>query len=516
MVQRCTLGSSTGRWVLLAALLASSVAFLMGTAVSVALPSIQAYFASEVAGIQWVVNSQLLSLASLLLVGGALGDHYGRKRVLAFGILVFATGAVLSALAARSISLLIGFQALQGVGAALMVPQSLAIIGACYVEEERGRAIGLWAGLSGGIAALGPWLGGWVVETFSWQAVFLMPLPLLAGSLFALRFVPANRDPNPRKLDWYGAALIFLALLGLAYGLISGPSAGWSTGYVLAGLAGGAGALIFFVLLQLRGTKPLVPPRMLRNRLVAGANIVTLFLYFALNGLIFFLVLRLQQIQDYSPAEAGLAMLPPIILITFLAGPAGALADRIGPRLQMMVGPATAAAGLGSLAVAGAEASYLKFFLPGLTLFGIGMALSIAPITKSALSVESGLSGAASGFNNSVSRIAALLAVAILGAVVLATFSTRLAQELSSSGLDEAKQLEILDEADKLGGIIVPDDFNGDERAVAERAISNSFVYGFRWAMGVCALLAGAGTVVSFLLIRKTTRAPPNGDASTS
>jgi EmrB/QacA subfamily drug resistance transporter len=510
MIDRCSLGSARGRWILLATLLASSTAFLMGTAVAVALPSIQDYFDAGVAGIQWVVNAQLLALAALLLVGGSLGDHFGRKRILVIGILIFAAGALLSAVAARSIGLLIAFQAVQGVGAALMIPQSLAIINACFVEGERGQAIGLWAGLSGGIAALGPWLGGWVVETFLWQAVFLMALPFLAASLFVtLRFVPENRDPAARRLDWYGTGLVFLALLGTAYGLISGPSAGWSAPPVLIGLIGGAAALVLFVVVQLRSADPLVPPRMLRSRLVAGANTVTLFLYFALNGIIFFLVLRLQQVQGYSPTEAGLALLPPILLITFLAAPAGALADRIGPRFQMILGPVAVALGMAWLAIGGTESSYLKQFLPGLALFGIGMALAIAPITKSALSVEPGLSGAASGFNNSVSRIAALMAVAVLGAIVLATFSGRLTDELSATSLTPEQQQEIQGQADKLGGIVIPDEFDDDERASAEQAVKRSFVYGFRWAMTVGAVLALAGAVVSFVTIRAPARPPP-------
>jgi MFS family permease len=248
---------------------------------------------------------------------------------------------------------------------------------------------------------------------------------------------------------------------------------------------------------------------MLRSRLVAGANTVTFFLYFALNGMIFFLVLRLQQVQGYSPTEAGLAMLPPILLITFLAAPAGALADRIGPRLQMVLGPATVALGMALLAIGGPEASYLEHFLPGLALFGIGMALVIAPVTKSALAVEPRWSGAASGFNNSVSRIAALMAVAVLGAIVLSTFGARLGDELSLTSLAPEQQQELLDQANKLGAIGIPDDFDENERMAADLAIKTSFVHGYRWAMVVCALLALAGAAVSLVTIRSSRHPPP-------
>jgi EmrB/QacA subfamily drug resistance transporter len=504
----CSLRSSQGRWILTATLLASSTAFLMGTAVVVALPVIQAEFATSISGIQWVVNAHLLSLASLLLIGGSLGDKFGRKRIFMAGITLFGIGAVLSALAG-SAGQLIAFQALQGVGSALMIPQSLAIINACFLERERGQAIGLWAGLSGGIAALGPFLGGWLVENVSWQAVFLMPVPILLAALtVTYLFVPENKSPQLRRLDWPGTLLIFIGLLGLAYGLISGPVSGWTAPLVLAGLIGGPIAIALFILLERRQPDPLVPLGIFRNRLVAGANTVTLFLYFALNGVIFFLVLNLQQIQGYSPATAGLALLPPIVLITFLAGPAGALADRTGPRRQMILGPLIVGAGMALLTTGGAESSYFVHFLPGMILFGLGMALVIAPLTKSALSVESRLSGAASGVNNAVSRIAALLAVAILGAIIISVFTARLDDTITTSNLTTPEKEQILNQSEKLGGIVIPDSFSEAARQVAESAVRDSFVYGFRWAMGICVVLAFTGAAVSYVLIHSPPPAP--------
>jgi MFS family permease len=235
----CSLRSITGRWILAATLVASGAAFLMGTAVAVALPSIQQFFDSYITGIQWVVNAQLLTLAALLLVGGSLGDRFGRKKIFILGMTIFVSGAILSGLAG-SIVLLITFQAIQGIGAALMIPQSLAIINACFAENERGKVIGLWAGLSGGIAALGPWVGGWLVESFSWRAVFFMVVPFIALALvITVMAVPESRNQAARKLDWRGTVLIFLGLLGIAYGLISGPVAGWDNLIVLIGLIGG-------------------------------------------------------------------------------------------------------------------------------------------------------------------------------------------------------------------------------------------------------------------------------------
>jgi EmrB/QacA subfamily drug resistance transporter len=473
----------------------------MGTAVIVALPTIQIHFSTTITGIQWVVNAHLLSLAALLLIGGSLGDHFGRKRIFISGIAIFATGAILSGLS-RTIGQLIAFQALQGMGSALMIPQSLAIINACFAENQRGRAIGLWAGLSGGIAALGPLLGGWLVETFSWQAVFFMavPLSILVVTAAAI-FIPESRDPGARKLDWWGTLFIFLGLLGIAYGLISGPVAGWHRIFILTSLFGGVVATILFVLIELRRPEPLVPLHIFRNPLVAGANAVTFFLYFALNGVFFFLILNLQQIQGYSPVRAGMGLLPPIVLITFLAGPAGALADRIGPRLQMVLGPLIVASGIALLTISGTEASYFVHFLPGLILFGLGMALVIAPLTKSALFVEPQFSGSASGVNNSVSRMAALMAVAVLGAITISTFAIQLKDAISASSLTQEEQRQILSQSDKLGGIVIPDTFDETARMLARKAIRESFVYGFRWAMTINAALALIGAAVSLVTI---------------
>ena len=397
-----------------------------------------------------------------------------------------------------------------------MIPQSLAIINACFTENHRGRAIGLWAGLSGGIAALGPWLGGWLVETFSWQAVFFMtvPLSILAVAVTAV-FIPENRNPDARKLDWWGTLLIFLGLFGIAYGLISGPVVGWHTMLVLISLASGIVAIILFILIELRQSEPLVPLHIFRNPLVAGANTVTFFLYFALNGVIFFLVLNLQQIQGYSPAIAGIGLLPPIVLITFLAGPAGALSDRIGPRLQMVSGPMIVAFGIALLTIGGTEASYFKHFLPGLMLFGIGMALVIAPLTKSALFVEPQYSGSASGVNNSVSRIAALMAVAVLGAIVISSFTTQLNNAISTSGLMPDEQRQILSQSDKLGAIVIPDTFDDTARILATDTVRESFIYGFRWAMGISAALALAGAFISFITIHNPPPAPHEVDPTT-
>ena len=500
--EACSLHTTGGRWVLAAAVLASSAAF-MWSAVGVALPSIQSYFNTQVAGLQWIFNANLLALSSLILLGGSLGDRFGRKRVFIAGIIIFTLGAVLSGLAG-TVGLLITFQAMQGAGAALMVPQPLAIINACFPENERGQAIGLWAGLSGGIAALGPSLGGWLIDTISWRAAFFMPVPvLLVAIVVTARRVPEARKAVTGGLDWGGTVFMLAGLAGLTYGFIGAPVYGWSAAPVLLGLIGGAVALAIFVLVESKAAAPLVPFRIFKEPLVGGANIFTLLLYFALNGLFFFSILNLQQVQGYSATIAGLAILPPTVIITFLAGPAGALADRIGPRRQMIFGPLVVAAGMIILALGGPDAGYFTVFFPGLVLFGLGMAAVIAPLTKSALAVGPDLSGTASGVNNAVARVAAVMAVAVLGAVILATFSDRLNETIGATDLSGAEKIEITGQANRLGGIVLPVSLDATGRQAARQAIDASFVHGYRWVMGVCAGLAAASSLVAFFTIRR-------------
>ncbi|MFC1871635.1 MFS transporter [Chloroflexota bacterium] len=503
MTGSCSIGSTAGRWILTATLLASAASFIMWSAVAVALPSIQDYFNTNIAGIQWVVNSHLLTLSAFLLIGGSLGDHYGRKRIFIIGMLLFATGAILSGIA-WSISVLVGFQALQGIGSALMVPQSLAIINACFRDEERGRAIGIWAGISGGIAALGPWLGGWLVENFGWPTVFWMTLPVIALALgVTALFIPENRDVAAGRLDWLGTSFIFLGLFGIAYGLIGGPIYGWNTLPVLGSLLGGIVAITVFIFIERYNREPIIPLKIFRNPLVSEANAVTILLYFAFNGAIIFSVLNLQQIQGYSPTQAGIGLLPPIVIITFLAAPAGTLADRFGPRVQMIGGPLMVALGIALLMTGGTDASYFKHFLPGLITMGIGMAFVIAPLTKSALSVETRFSGSASGVNNAIARTAGLLAVAVLGALMISTFAPYLKDTIQSSLLTPPEQFQIISQYDRLGGIVIPDSFGESARAVAQTAVRESFIFSFRWTMGMCSVLALAGSIISFFAIHR-------------
>jgi len=477
------------------------MAFLDGSVVNIAIPTIQEKLNATLTGIQWVVNGYMLMLCALILISGALGDRFGRKRIFSYGIVVFIVTSFLCSISHTILQLEI-FRVLQGIGGAMMVPGSLSIINISFEESVRGRAIGLWSGFAGGVAALGPLLGGWLVQTLGWQSIFYINIPLGLLALFlAIRYVPETRNHESTTIDILGTALIFVSLLGISYGLIMVPDFGWGSPVIIGSLIIGVVSFLLFIAAEKRVKQPLVPFTIFHSSLVTGANLATLFLYFALSGNLFFLVLNFQQIQHYSPIIAGLGMLPAILLITFLSGTGGTIADKIGPRIPMIIGPFIVSIGMALLVIPGNNANYFIYFLPGLVLFGIGMSLVIAPLTKSALSVESKYSGAASGVNNAVARVAGLLAVALLGVIVLGFFKGQMTDRMLSSQLTKTEQQQIMIQQDKLGGIQIPNNFNDFTKMRAQNVIEESFIYGYRWAMGINAFLALLSAVISFFTI---------------
>ncbi len=494
--------SLEGKLILLATILASGMAFLDGTVVNIAIPAIQNKLNATISGIQWVVNGYALMLGALILISGALGDRFGRRRIFSYGIFLFTLSSFLCSIS-QTITQLAIFRAIQGIGGAMMVPGSLSIINISFEEKIRGRVIGLWSGFAGGVAALGPFLGGWLVQTLGWPSIFYINIPIGILALFlTLRYVPETRNRESTRIDLAGTVLIFLSLLGIVYGLISGSDLGWSSPLIISSLTAGAALFVLFLVIETKIKEPLVPFRIFRSPLVVGANLATFFLYFALSGVIFFLVLNLQQVQHYSPIAAGLSMLPAILIITFFSGWGGSLADRIGPRIPMIVGPLIVSIGMTLLAFSGRSTSYLINYLPGLTLFGIGMSIVIAPLTKSALAVEEKYSGAASGVNNAVSRVAGLLAVALLGAIVLSLFETRLQSRIMSSSMSTTEKQQIMVQQNKLAGISAPKAFGAMSKKITDDAVADSFLYGFRWAMGINALLAFLCAGIAFVTIR--------------
>ncbi len=411
-------GSTAGRWVLAATVLGSGMAFLDATVVNVALPSIAEDLDADLAGLQWTLDAYLVTLSALLLLGGSLGDLYGRRRIFVLGLIGFTVASVLCG-AAPSIELLVAARAVQGAGAALLVPGSLAIISASFHPDDRGRAVGAWSGLAGVSTAIGPFLGGWLVDALSWRLIFLINVPLaVVAVLVASRHVPESRDPSSAPSpDIAGAAAVSLGLAGLAYALIEGAAA--MTGRAWGAAALGVAGLAVFVAVEARRRAPMLPLEIFRSRQFTGANLTTLAVYTGLGGATFLLVLQLQLVMGYSALEAGASLLPVTLLMLVLSARAANLAQRIGPRLPMTVGPLVVAAGLGLFSRVDAGSTYATSVLPGAVVFGLGLALTVAPLTATVLaSVDERHLGIGSGVNNAVARVAGLLAVALLPALV--------------------------------------------------------------------------------------------------
>jgi len=494
-------------WILTATILASSMAFIDGTVVNVALGALQREFGATLVGVQWVVEAYALFLASLVLVGGSLGDLYGRRRVFAIGIAIFAVASVACGLA-RDINELILARVAQGIGAALLVPGSLAIIGASFPENERGRAIGTWSGMSAITGAAGPVIGGWLIEHASWRWAFFLNLPLAAVTLaITFRHVPESRgEMQAKRLDWPGALLVTVGLGLIVFALLESSSHGWRSGWVVGGLAAGVVALVLFVVVESRSAAPILPLELFRILNFTGANLLTLFLYAALGGAMFFLPLNLIQVQGYSATAAGGALLPFILLFSFLSRWAGGLVDRWGPKMPLVIGPLIVGVAFVLLALPGQGGSYWTTFFPGIVLLGLGMATSAAPLTTVIMtSVGADRAGVASGVNNAVARVAALLAIAIFGVAMLHTFNSALDRRLDSLDISPEARHLLDNDRPKLAAMEPPSTLDPETVASVGRAIANSFIGGFRWALTLAAALAVLGAIIALLVIEART-----------
>jgi EmrB/QacA subfamily drug resistance transporter len=411
-------GEPAGRWVLLATVLGSGLALLDATVVNVALPRIGDDLDADLAGLQWTLNGYTLTLASFILLGGSLADRLGRRRIFVIGTIWFALASALCGLA-QNVEMLVAARVLQGIGGALLTPGSLAIISASFAPEDRSRAIGAWSGLGGIAGAAGPFLGGWLIQAWSWRLVFLINLPFAALVVWvAVRHVPESVDPtSSHRLDLPGTFLGALGLAGLTYASIAGGERGADPLVIGIG-AVGVLALIGFVVVERTSKHPLVPPGLFASRQFTVANVVTFLVYGALGGVLFLLVLQLQVVSGYSPLAAGTSLLPLTLIMFALSSRSGALAARIGPRLQMTAGPLIAACGLLLMLRIGPEAPYVTDVLPAVLVFGFGLTTMVAPLTATVLAAAPGEhAGAASGVNNAVARTAGLLAVALLPAI---------------------------------------------------------------------------------------------------
>jgi EmrB/QacA subfamily drug resistance transporter len=482
-----------GRWVLTAAILGSSMAFIDGTAVNVALAAFQSALHATLAEVQWVVEAYALALAAGLLTGGSLGDLYGRRKVFAIGVLMFSVASVGCGLS-RTINELIAARGLQGLGGALLVPNSLALISGSFAEEERGRAIGTWSGFTSITAAIGPVLGGWLVQHGSWRWVFFMNVPLatIVLTIAILRVPEACKDGSPPVLDWPGTLLTITGLGGVVFGLIeSAPAIG----------AAGALLLVAFVLVEARARHPMFPLAVFRSRTFTGANLLTSLLYAALGTLMFFLPLNLIQIQGYSTTEAGAALLPFILLMFLLSRWSGGLARQYGAKLPLVVGPLIASAGFALLATLRIADSYWTSIFPGIVVIGLGMATTVAPLTTVVMNaVDQRHAGIASGINNAVSRVAALLAVAVFGVVLSTVFGRELDRRMSE--LPPDVRLAVNVQRTKLAGADTPD-------RRARRVIDESFAAGYQRVLWEAAALTVASAMCAAILVERRPRTVP-------
>ncbi len=504
--KRCSTSCSriTERWVIVATILGSSMAMIDGTVVNIALPILQEAMNATAIQVQWVVESYALFLAALILVGGSLGDKFGRRLIFACGISLFALASGWCALS-PNINQLIVARAFQGIGGALLVPGSLAIISASFNDSERGKAIGTWSAFTAITSALGPVLGGWLVENLSWRWIFFINVPLAIVVLSVLfRYVPESRDDEFTRLDYWGATLATLGLGTLVFGLIESSSLGLFHPLAIGCLLFGILVLAAFVFVEANIYSPMMPLSLFKSRTFSGANLLTLLLYAALGAVFYFVPFNLIQVQGYSPTAAGAAFLPFILLMFFLSRWSGNLVTRYGPKLPLMVGPLIAAVGFMLFAIPGVGGSYWLTFFPAIVILGFGMSISVAPLTTTVMgAVRKRQVGIASGVNNAVSRTAGLLAIAIFNIFVFNAFNSSLDGRLAKLNVPSQVRIALAKERINLAGAKVPDNISNELKNGIEQAIKLSYVDSFRSIVFIAAALAVASAIVALLMIKK-------------
>lgn len=498
---------ASGPWILAATILGSSMAFIDATIVNVAVPKLQATFQATVVDVQWVIESYGLLLASLILAGGALGDRLGRRFIFLVGVGIFAAASAACGLA-PSIQALIIARAVQGIGAALLVPGSLAIISASFDELSRGKAIGTWSGFTAITMALGPVLGGWLIEHASWRWAFFLNLPLAAAVVvISLRHVPEScaprgREQSTEKLDWLGASLATASLAAVVTGLLESSKLGWRSPVVIGSLVGGLLLSVLFVWVEARASSPMVPLALFKSNSFLGANLLTLFLYSAIGIFFFLFPVTLMQVQHYSATAAGAATLPVTLLMFSLSRWSAALVTRYGGKIPLILGPVVVAAGFVLFALVGHGGSYWKSFFPAVAILGFGLAITVAPLTTVVMSsVGKDHNGAASGINNAVARLAGVLAIAVFGIVLVKAFAGHLDRTLPALALTPEAVHEIRSKEIELAGMELPKNLDESTRNKARTAVSEAFLSGFRLILFSCAALSVASAIVASRLI---------------
>jgi EmrB/QacA subfamily drug resistance transporter len=491
-------------WILAATILGSSMAFIDSTVVNVALPALQASFRATVVDVQWVVEAYGLFLGALILVGGSLGDLFGRRLIFLAGVTTFGAASVACGVSS-SISGLILARSIQGVGAALLVPGSLSIISASFDEQSRGQAIGTWSGFTAITTAVGPLLGGWLVQHASWRWIFFINLPLAAAVIaISMWRIPESRSASTRRLDWVGAILVTLGLGGIVNGFIESTNLGWRNPIVFGSAIAGLGCVVAFVLIERYESSPMVPLALFKNASFSGANLLTLFLYSAVGIFFFLFPLNLIQVQRYSSTATGAAILPFILLMFLLSRWSGGLVARYGARGPLIVGPLVAALGFMLFALPSIADDYWKTFFPVILVLGFGMAVTVAPLTTVVMnSVGQDRAGTASGVNNAVARIAGVLAIAILGIVMVYAFRFCLERRLLHIPLPPETSQMIRNDEIKLAGLQVPGNLDPSQASAVQEAVQEAFIFGFRIVMLICAGLSLASAVVARVMIPK-------------
>ena len=489
-------------WVLAVTILGSSMAFIDSTVVNVALPALQTSLGGTVIDMQWVVESYALFLSALILVGGSLGDVFGRRRMFLAGVAVFAIASGACGLALSTRQLIIA-RAIQGAGAAFLVPGSLSIISASFSDKERGRAIGTWSGFTAITTAIGPILGGWLIEHASWRWVFFINVPLAAAVIvLSVWRVPESRADAQRSIDWTGALIVTAGLAGITYGFIESAELGWRNASVWGALTAGCACLIAFPYFEARARSPMVSLGLFRSPDFTGANLLTLFLYAAFGIFFFLFPLNLIQVQHYSATATGAAALPFILLMFLLSRWSGGLVARYGAKRPLIVGPIIAAAGFVLLAVPSVGGSYWTTFFPGFVVVGLGMAVSVAPLTTVVMgAVDENHAGTASGINNAVARVASLLAIAIFGILMVSAFSHQMNQSLMQLNLPADVMHHLESNEIRLAALAVPPGLDSSTAAALKTSIEGAFVFGFRVIMLICACLAVISAAFAWRMI---------------
>lgn len=492
-----------GNFVLAATIIAAGMVYLDGTVVTVALPQIQKELHASVSGLQWLIDIYILFLSVPILVAGSLSDRFGRKKLFNIGLIGFTLASLACGTAADLVQLNIA-RVFQGISGAIMLPGSLAILNTSFPPEIRGRTVGTWSAFTPLTTAIGPLLGGWLVDNISWRAAFYINLPLGLLTLFlSLRYIPESKSEKaPESLDWWGAGSIILGLGSLIFGLIEGSRRGWSDSMVVGSLILSLFFLVMFGMVETKIKHPMIPLSLFKHRLFSGITLMTFILYFAMSGVFFFLTLNLQQIQKFSATSAGAAFMPIIIVLFLLSRWSGHWADTAGPRLPLIVGPVIIAVGFFMYMLPSKAANYWFTFFPATIVFGVGLGITVAPLTTVALgSVPTNLSGLASGVSNAAARIASMLAVAILGALMVFQFSLSLEAETKNLPLSPQNRAQLQEEKLNLGGAQPPANLAPDMRLQVENGIGKAFVDAFRLMMGLCGVLALISAAVAFATI---------------